>query len=254
MDDKCPLVSFSDPTSLIQTHPLQGFQKKDCGPEMVSSETRKAASHSDPGWQPCEQTSEDASRCAPGMEPLPSSPGTQKSEHTQAQGFQWEGGEGCDMEGQSQDVPMGMCPPHPASPPKLRAQQAFPLQTEVSPSSLSSRCCPQETTRAEAGDAEQVSTTVLPLGEPLLTWLGPLLSGPPAVWPRSSLVPLLWAMQGSERWGVGGRGGEATCQSLCQHPVPTPLPTHLAMLWVPVPTVRADSPQSLLRKADAFRK
>lgn len=53
---------------------------------------------------------------------------------------------------------------------------------------------------------------------------------------------------------MGGEGEKTHSSLSVSTPISTQLPAHLELLWVPVPTVRAGSPQRLLKKAGAFLK
>lgn len=53
---------------------------------------------------------------------------------------------------------------------------------------------------------------------------------------------------------MGWEGEKKRSSLSVSTPISTQFPAHLEMLWAPVPTVRAGSPQSLLRKAGAFLK
>lgn len=126
--------------------------------------------------------------------------------------------------GQGQDAPVGirMSPQHPSRGAAGLSAQGWSVSISLSP-----RWRPQATTLAEAGDPEEVSTTVLSLGEPLLIWTGPLPPGPAAP-----------GCAGGGRWVMQGGGwGSRHIQALSAFPPPQ-------VLGVPVPLVKAGNPQA----------
>lgn len=142
------------------------------------------------------------------MGPLPSSPGKRRSKHTQAQRFQWQ-----EVGDRARAHLWGS-----ACPPTAKAEGTVGLSAQGwSLSSLTlSPVPPPGDHSGRGGDPGEVSTTVLSLGEPLLTWTGPLLPGPAA--PVSA---------GSGRWVVQGGGwGSRHIQPLSAFPSPAATHPH----------------------------
>lgn len=167
------VLSLRPNTLTSETHPFQGLQKTDCGPETVFRELRRAARRGPPraGLAFLGKT------MIPGGSPRDAHRLRETKSNTPRPGSFGDKEVGDSIKRAGPGHASGeLCPP----PPKLRAQQALLLAAGVCPFSLLPWSCLQEPSLAGAGDPEEVSAAVLPLGEALLTWTGPLLPGPTA--------------------------------------------------------------------------